>query len=65
MKEPRPSVTSARPFEAAFSVEKRWNTRIGSSELRTVTAEPSQMCFVRPAMAASTMSGADTAKSAR
>ncbi len=45
-------MTSARPFEAAFSVEKRWNTRIGSSELSTVTAEPSLMRFVRPAIGA-------------
>ena len=32
MNEPRPSVTSARPFDAALSVENRSNTRIGSSE---------------------------------
>ena len=48
MKEPRPRITSARPFEAALSVEKRWNTRIGSSDDSTVTAEPSQMRLVRP-----------------
>jgi hypothetical protein len=65
MKEPRPSVTSARPPEAAFSVEKRSNTRIGSSEDRTVTAEPSLMRLVRPAIAASTTSGAETEKSGR
>ena len=65
MKEPRPSVTSARPFEAALSVENRSNTRIGSSEESTVTAEPSRIRLVRPAIAASTTSGAETAKSGR
>ncbi len=58
-------MTSARPEERPSSVEKRWNTRIGSSELKTVTAEPRRMRLVRVAMAARTMSGADTAKSAR
>ena len=47
MNEPRPRITSARPFEAALSVEKRWNTRIGSSEDSTVTAEPRWMRLVR------------------
>ena len=65
MKDPRPSVTSARPFEAAFKVEKRSNTRIGSSDERTVTAEPSLIRLVRPAIVASTTSGADTEKSGR
>ena len=57
VKEPRPRTTSARPPDAASRVEKRWNTRMGSSELRTVTAEPSRMRLVRPAMAARTTSG--------
>ena len=48
VKEPRPSVTSARPFETALSVEKRWNTRIGSSDDSTVTAEPSQIRLRAP-----------------
>ena len=65
MNEPRPTVTSARPFEAALSVEKRSNTRMGSSDESTVTAEPSLIRRVRPAMAASTISGADTEKSGR
>ena len=65
MKEPRPRITSARPFDTASRVEKRWNTRIGSSEESTVTAEPSLMRFVRLAIAASTISGDETAKSAR
>ena len=65
MKEPRPNVTSARPFDAAFSVEKRSNTRMGSSDDSTVTAEPSLIRLVRPAVAASTTSGADTEKSGR
>ena len=38
---------------------KRWKTRTGSSELSTVTAEPSRIRWVRPAMAASTTSGDD------
>ena len=38
--DPRPTITSARPFDSAFSVENRWYTRIGSSELSTVTADP-------------------------
>ena len=58
MKEPRPRMTSARPFDSASAVEKRWNTRIGSSELSTVTAEPSRMRSVRLAIAGSTTSGA-------
>jgi hypothetical protein len=40
VKEPRPTVTSARPLEAALSVENLSKTRIGSSELSTVMAEP-------------------------
>ena len=59
MNEPRPSMISARPLDSASRVEKRWNTRIGSSELSTVTAEPSRMRFVRAAMAASAISGAE------
>jgi hypothetical protein len=65
MKEPLPNVTSARPVEAALRVEKRSKTRIGSSEDKTVTADPSLTRLVRPAMAASTTSGADTEKSGR
>ena len=41
-------MTSARPFDSALSVENRWNTRTGSSVLRTVTADPSRM-RLRPA----------------
>ena len=59
MNEPRPRITSARPFDIASSVEKRWNTRTGSSVLSTVTAEPSRMRLVREAIAASTTSGAE------
>ena len=58
-------MTSARPLDIALTVEKRWKTRTGSSELSTVTAEPSRIRLVRPAIAASTTSGADMAKSAR
>ena len=42
-------VTSARPLEAAFKVEKRSNTRIGSSEDKTVTAEPARRLTIRSA----------------
>ena len=65
MNEPRPTITSARPFEIAFSVEKRWKTRIGSSVLSTVTADPRWIREVRAAMAASSTSGAEMAKSGR
>ena len=63
MNEPRPRITSARPPETASSVAKRSNTRTGSSELSTVTAEPRRIRSVRAAIAASTTSGAETAKS--
>ena len=62
MLDPRPRMTSARPQESAFSVEYRWNTRTGSSELSTVTAEPRRMRSVRAAIAASTMSPAGIGK---
>jgi hypothetical protein len=65
VKEPRPRMISARPFESASTVEKRWNTRTGSSELSTVTAEPRRMRSVTVAIPASTTSGAETAKSTR
>ena len=58
-------LTEARPFETASSVEKRSNTRTGSSDDSTVTAEPSQMRLVRAAIAASTTSGSEMAKSGR
>ncbi len=59
MNEPRPRITSARPFDRASSVEKRWNTRTGSSVLSTVTADPRRMRLVRTAIAASTTSGVE------
>ena len=43
MKEPRPTMISARPPERRSTVENSWKTRIGSSELRTVTALVSRM----------------------
>jgi hypothetical protein len=52
-------------LDSASSVAKRWKTRIGSSELSTVTADPSRIRSVLPAIAASTVSGDDTAKSSR
>ena len=58
-------IASARPFDRAFRVEKRWNTRTGSSEDSTVTAVPRWMRSVRPAMVANTISGAEMAKSSR
>ncbi len=65
MKEPRPIVISARPFESASRVAKRSWSRTGSSELSTVTAVPSRIRSVRAAIAASTISGLVTAKSSR
>ena len=65
MKEPRPAVISARPLLSAWMVAKRWYTRTGSSLDRTVTPVPMRMRLVRVAMAASMVSGADTAKSSR
>ena len=55
-------MTSARPPEIAFSVEYRWKTRTGSSELSTVTAEPRRIRPVRAAIAASTTSPAGIGK---
>lgn len=49
--EPRPRITSARPFDTAFSVENRWKTRTGSSDDSTVTAVPRWMRLVRLAIA--------------
>jgi hypothetical protein len=43
------------------SVAKCWNTRTGSSELRTVTALVRRMRRVRPAAVARTTWGTDTA----
>ncbi len=65
MNDPRPATISARPFETASRVAKRSKTRTGSSELSTVTAEPKRIRSVRPAIAASTISGLETAKSGR
>ena len=62
MLDPRPRMTSARPPEIAFSVEYRWNTRTGSSEPSTVTAEPRWILSVRAAIAASTTSPAGIGK---
>src|SRR5215471_11892201 len=63
MLEPRPRMTSARPLEMALRVEYRWNTRTGSSELNTITAEPRWMRVVRAAMAARATSPAGIGKS--
>ncbi len=65
MNDPRPRMTSARPPDTAFSVENRWNTRTGSSVDSTVTAVPRRMRFGPPAIAASTISGEEIAKSGR
>ena len=48
---------SARPPESRSSVANCWKTRIGSSELSTVTALVSRMRSVRAAPAASTTTG--------
>jgi hypothetical protein len=50
-------------FDAALSVENRSNTRIGSSDDSTVTAEARRMWLVREAIAAKTISGDEIAKS--
>ena len=48
VKEPRPTMISARPLETASSVGEALETREpGSSELSTVTAEPRRMRSVR------------------
>ena len=52
MNDPRPTMTSARPLEIALRVEKRWNTRTGSSVLSTVTALPIWMRLVLAAISA-------------
>src|SRR4051794_39017791 len=51
MNEPRPAMISARPPLSRSSVAKSWNTRIGSSELITLTALVRRMRFVRLAAA--------------
>ena len=50
---------SARPPESRSSVAKFWNTRTGSSLLRTVTALLSRMRDDRSAPAARTIAGAE------
>ncbi|MNW15875.1 hypothetical protein D3C71_2145300 [compost metagenome] len=59
MKEPRPAIISARPFDRRSTVENCWKTRTGSSELRTETALVRRMFFVFTAAAASTVEGED------
>ena len=61
MKEPRPTMISARPAERASSVANCCQTRIGSSELRTVTALVRRMRLVRVAAPASATAGAEEA----
>ena len=56
---------SARPRESASRVAKRWKTLMGSSELNTVTPELRMIREVLTAMAASTVSGVEMAKSSR
>ena len=65
MNDPRPAMISARPALSRSSVAKSWKTRIGSSELSTLTALVRRMRDVRSAPAARTTAGADTAKSGR
>ncbi len=65
MKEPRPTISSARPDESRSRVANSWKTRTGSSLLRIVTAGVSRMRSVRPAMVASTVAGEEEAKSGR
>ena len=65
MNEPLPAMISARPCERRSTVANSWNTRTGSSELRTLTALVSRIRSVRTAAAPSTTAGAETAKSVR
>ncbi len=65
MNDPRPAMISALPPESRSSVENCWKTRIGSSELSTLTALESRILLVRAEPAASTTAGADTVKSGR
>ncbi len=65
MNEPRPAMISARPLESRSSVANCWKTRMGSSELSTVTALVSRIRSVASAIAPSATTGADTAKSGR
>ena len=65
MKDPRPTVISARPPEMRSSVAKSWNTRTGSSELSTVTALVSRMRRVLAAAAARITAGAEETYSRR
>ena len=65
MNEPRPAMISARPPESRSTVANCWKTRTGSSELEHADGarEPDPL---RPtAAAASTVAGAETAKSGR
>ena len=57
MNEPRPAMISARPCESRSNVAKSWNTRTGSSDDSTLTADVSRMREVRAAAAASTTAG--------
>ncbi|MNV94756.1 hypothetical protein D3C71_1895810 [compost metagenome] len=57
MNDPRPAMISARPPEIRSTVENCWNTRTGSSELKTVTELVSRIFLVIAAAAASTVEG--------
>ena len=61
MNEPRPAMISARPSLRLSSVANCWKTRIGSSELSTVTALVNRMRRVCVAAAASATAGAEEA----
>ena len=65
MKAPRPAMISARPSEIRSRVANCSKSRTGSWVESTVTAVPSRRLVVSLAMAASTISGADRAKSRR
>lgn len=61
MNDPRPAMISARPRVRLSSVANCWNTRIGSSELSTLTALVSRIRSVCRAAAASATAGAEAA----
>ena len=61
MKEPRPTMISARPALSASRVANCWNTRTGSSELSTLTALVRRIALVCVAAPASATAGAEAA----
>ena len=61
MKDPRPTMISARPSLRLSTVANCWKTRTGSSELSTDTALVNRMRLVKVDAAASATAGAEAA----